>query len=55
MADGKVEIETGIDEKGISKGLNKIAEKLKKFGNSPSLVDDPPKMAGRYTEFRRKC
>ena len=37
MADGKVEIETGIDEKGISKGLNKIAEKLKKFGNSPSL------------------
>ena len=37
MADGNIEIKTGINTSGIDKGIEGITLKLKKFGNSPSL------------------
>lgn len=37
MADGKIEIDTKIDEKGLAGSLNRIAKKIQSFGNSPSL------------------
>lgn len=35
--DGEIEIDVGINENDFSKGLNRIASRLKAFGNSPSL------------------
>ena len=35
--DGEIEIDVGINQNKFSKGLNRIASRLKAFGNSPSL------------------
>ena len=35
--DGEIEIDVGINQNEFSKGLNRIASRLKAFGNSPSL------------------
>lgn len=35
--DGEIEIDVGINQNEFSKGLNRIASRLKAFGNSPTL------------------
>lgn len=37
MADGRITIDTKVDEKGLSSSLNRIAKKIQSFGNSPTL------------------
>lgn len=37
MADGRITIDTKIDEKGFASSLNRIAKKIQSFGNSPTL------------------
>ena len=37
MADGRITIDTKIDEKGFASSLNRIAEKIQSFGNYPTL------------------
>lgn len=37
MADGRINIDTKVDEKGLTSSLNRIAKKIESFGNSPTL------------------
>lgn len=37
MADGRITIDTKVDEKGLSSSLNRIAKIIQSFGNSPTL------------------
>lgn len=55
MADGKIKIDTEIDSKGISKGLNEIAGKIKKFANTniglSTLKDTAGLLKGIYDDL----
>lgn len=37
MADGRITIDTKVDEKGLAASLNRITKEIQSFGNSPTL------------------